>query len=172
MQADWFIALQDFNSKVNQEDQLPASLDPSPRQQVLSQAIDRRTLCCIKESAANNVYFRAHLNLTSASAAGSWLHTVPAKALGTHVDPLLFRVMVQRWLRVPIYDTEFYCPFCDEVVDRYGDHCLTCSCGGDRTKRHNLIRNEVFYFSNSAGLNPELERPGILQPRILTGSTL
>ena len=74
-------------------------------------------------------------------------------------------------LEVPIYDTDFYCPFCDEVVDRYGDHCLTCSCGGDRTKRHNLIRNEVFYFSNSAGLNPELERPGILQPRILTGAT-
>ena len=42
--------------------------------------------------------------------------------------------------------------------------------GGDRTKRHNLIRNEIFYICNSAGLNPELERPGLLQPRPLAGS--
>ena len=78
--------------------------------------------------------------------------------------------MVQRWLRLPLYENEFHCPSCDEVVDRFGDHCLTCSCGGDRTKRHNLIRNEVFFLCNSAGLNPELERPGLLQPRPLAGS--
>ena len=77
--------------------------------------------------------------------------------------------MIHRRLRVPIYNGEFYCPFCDGVVDRFGDHCLTCACGGDRTKRHNLLRNEVFYFCNSIGLNPELERPGILQPRPLIG---
>ena len=52
----------------------------------------------------------------------------------------------------------------------FGDHCLTFSCGGDRTKHHNLIRNEVFFLCNSAGLNPELERPGLLQPRPLNGS--
>ena len=37
-------------------------------------------------------------------------------------------------------------------------------------KRHNLIRNEVFYFCAGAGLNPELERPGLLQPRPLLGA--
>ena len=37
-------------------------------------------------------------------------------------------------------------------------------------KRHNLIRNEVFYFCTGAGLNPELERPGLLQPRPLLGA--
>ena len=78
--------------------------------------------------------------------------------------------MIQRWLRVPIHESEFFCPFCDEVVDKHGDHCLTCTCGGDRTKRHNLIRNEVFHFCSSSGLNPELERPGLLQPRPLAGS--
>ncbi|CAL4060143.1 unnamed protein product, partial [Meganyctiphanes norvegica] len=53
---------------------------------------------------------------------------------------------------------------------RFGDHCLTCSVGGDRTKRHNLIRNKVYHFSQSAGLNPELERTGLLQPRPILGS--
>ena len=57
------------------------------------------------------------------------------------------------------------------MVDRYGDHCLTCACGGDRTKRHNLLRNEVFHQCNSGGLSPELERPGLLQPRSYMGAS-
>ena len=170
-ETDSFKALIDINSKVSPEAHLLVNAENHPRQQVLSHAIDSCTLGKLRDAAANDTRYQAHLNLTTASGAGSWLHTVPAKALGTHVDPLLFRTMIQRRLRVPIYETEFHCPFCDEVVDRHGDHCLTCSCGGDRTKRHNLIRNEVFHFCNSAGLNPELERPGILQPRMLTGST-
>ena len=42
---------------------------------------------------------------------------------------------------------------------------------GDKTKRHNLLRNEVFYFCKNANLNPELESPGLLQPRPISGST-
>ena len=79
--------------------------------------------------------------------------------------------MVQRWLRVPLHETEFHCPYCDDIIDKYGDHCLTCSCGGDRTKRHNLLRNEIFHQCNSSGLSPELERPGLLQLRPLIGSS-
>ena len=79
--------------------------------------------------------------------------------------------MIQRWLRIKLFEEEYHCPLCDDVIDRHGDHCLTCSCGGDRTKRHNLLRNEVFHLCNSAGLNPELERQGLLQPRPLVGAT-
>ena len=96
---------------------------------------------------------------------------MPSKAIGTHEDLFLYETMVKRWLRVPLNECEFHCRFCDAVVDKYGDHCLTCSCGGDRTKRHNLIRNEIFHICNSAGLSPELERSGLLQPRPLAGST-
>ena len=87
-----------------------------------------------------------------------------------YVDPMLYKTMIQCWLRIPLYDSEFHCPLCNEVIDRHGDHCLTCSCGGNRTKRHNLLRNEVFHLCNSAGLNPELERQGLLQPRPTTGA--
>jgi len=54
-------------------------------------------------------------------------------------------------------------------MDVYGDHCLVCSCGGDRTKRHHLVRNEFYFLCNSAGLNPELERPACLRPRPIIG---
>ena len=168
-QSDSYAALTDFNTKVQPDKQIQLAEDTRPRQQIMSQAIDSSTLKNIRERDLNNVHFQAHLNNITASGSGSWLHAVPSKALGTHADPLLFRTMVQRRLRVQIYDSEFHCPYCDEVVDKYGDHCLTCACGGDRTKRHNLIRNEVFHFCNSAGLSPELERPGLLQPRPLAG---
>ena len=46
-----------------------------------------------------------------------------------------------------------------------------CPCGGDRTKRHNLLRNRVYHFASSAGLNPELEKAGLLQPRPLIGAS-
>ena len=153
------------------DDQFQPNDEMHPQQQLLSQAIDNLTFDNIREANNNNIHYKAHLNLITTSGAGSWLHAIPSKALGTHVDPLLFRTMIQRRLRTPIFENEFYCPFCDEIVDRYGDHCLTCSCGGDRIKRHNLLRNEVFYFCNSAGLNPELERPGLLQPRPPVGVT-
>ena len=34
-----------------------------------------------------------------------------------------------------------------------------------------IIRNKVFHLCYSAGLNPELERPGLLQPRPLSGAS-
>lgn len=86
----------------------------------------------------------------------------------TKVDPLLYGTMVKRWLRVLVYEAESFCPFCDQMMDMYGDHGLICSGGGDRTKRHNLLRNEIYYFCNSIRLNPELEKPGLLQPRPLS----
>jgi hypothetical protein len=78
--------------------------------------------------------------------------------------------MVQRWLRMPIFDSEFHCPCCDGVVDIHGDHCLVCSGGGDRTKRHNLLRNESYHLCCSAALNPELGKPDLLLPRPLFGA--
>ena len=162
--SDCYAALMDYNNKVQPDNKLQLSEDPCPRQQLLSKFIDDQLLDTIREESSTNTHFQAHLNLTTASGAGSWLHAVPAKALGTHVDPSLYKTMIQRWIRQPLFETEFHCPLCDEVVDRFGDHCLTCACGGDRTKRYNLLRNEVYFLCNSAGLNPELERQGLLQP--------
>ena len=169
-QSDSYKALTDFNSRVSLDKQLQLNDNTCPRQQILSQTIDSYSLENIRNLNQNKDHFQAHLNHTSASGAGSWLHSVPSKALGTHADGQLFRTMVQRWLRFPIYETEFHCPYCDVMVDRYNDYCLTCACGGDRTKRHNLLRNEVFHLCNSSGLSPELERPGLLELRPLIGS--
>ena len=51
-------------------------------------------------------------------------------------------------------------------MDKWGDHALVCSCGGDRVIRHNMIRDVVHSAANNkAGLGAILEKPGLLIPR-------
>ena len=50
-------------------------------------------------------------------------------------------------------------------MDTYGDHALVCPAGGDRTIRHNALRDAVCFLCKSAGLNPEPEKTGLLRPR-------
>ena len=40
-----------------------------------------------------------------------------------------------------------------------------CVAGGERVLKHNALRNAVFRWSDKAGLNPELEKPGLLLPQ-------
>ena len=79
--------------------------------------------------------------------------------------------MIQQRLRSKVFDREFTCSLCEGVVDCYGEHCRTCSCGGDRTKRHNHLRNFFFHYCQGSSLCPELEKPGLLLPRPTQGAT-
>ncbi len=45
------------------------------------------------------------------------------------------------------------------------DHALVCQCNGDRTLRHNALRNLVYQVAALAGLMPEKEKVGLLPPR-------
>ena len=98
------------------------------------------------------------------------MHAIPSEALGTKVVPQLFVPMLQRRLRMQIFEEPFFCPLCESVMDVWADHALTCACGDDRTKRHNLVRNIGVRLANSAGWRPEAEKPGLLRPRPVQGS--
>ena len=50
-------------------------------------------------------------------------------------------------------------------MDRWGDHALTCSCHGDRTLRHNAIRDVTHQEATNASLRPEREKAGLLPTR-------
>ena len=63
-----------------------------------------------------------------------------------------------------MFSADIWCPACDCVLDRKGRHAATCACWGDRTRRHHAARNRIGVFAGAAGLNPELEKPGLLQP--------
>ena len=67
---------------------------------------------------------------------------------------------------MPIWDADSNCPLCGQTQDRWGDHALSCLCGGDRVGRHNAVR-DVFHniARDSCSLTPIKEKPGLLPPR-------
>ena len=143
----------------------------SLRQRDWSRAVDRSTAAQLASafSGPGHEAFRAHLQLLQEPGAGAWLQALPSAALGLHVDSVLFRVMVRLRLRLPLHSEDVPCRFCDGVCDTYGDHSRACPCGGDRTKRHNRLRTIVATWASAAGLHPELEKPGLLPPRLEHG---
>jgi len=165
------LAFDGFNGAVNDDARLSSDLEGPLSQKRLSKAIDDRVAAQLSSAVGVSMVRRAHLNLISASGAGQWLQACPCKTAQLNNDPSLFIAMLQRWLRIPFADSDLECPCCDGVLDRFGDHALVCSCGGDRTRRHNLLRNMVYHAASAARLCPELERPGLLPHRPLHGSS-
>ena len=164
------LAFDAYNSSVNDDQRLPPNVSGKLSQKELSKAIDQRAfgqLSCASSACQSR---RAHLGLVSASGAGLYLQAVPSKEARLNNEPALFVAMLRRRLRMPFAEEQQECPCCDGVLDRFGDHALVCCGGGDRTRRHNLLRNMAYHAAASANLNPELEKPGLLPQRPFFGS--
>ena len=56
-------------------------------------------------------------------------------------------------------------------MDRFGEHALTCPCAGDRTRRHNALRNVVHNAAQEGGLGPDKEKAGLLPAAMDHGGT-
>jgi len=163
------VALDAYNASVNDDARLPPDPSVKVAQKALSAAIDKRTFANLVGPDVS-VSRRAHLSLITAPGAGLFWQAAPSKEVQLNNEPALFVAMLQRWLRIPFASEDLLCPCCDGVLDHFGDHALVCCCGGDRTRRHNLLRNMVYHAAVAANLNPELEKPGLLPPRPLVGS--
>ena len=57
------------------------------------------------------------------------------------------------------------CPKCDGVLDKFSLHAGTCAAGGERTQRHNALRDLLASLADRAGLQAEVEKPGLLLPQ-------
>jgi hypothetical protein len=134
-------------------------------QKALSGAIDRGRFNDASRDPAVPEHMKAHMNLVSAEGADAWLHAVPSDEKRSRLPSELFRLSVARWLRLRLVHDHCTCPCCGQGLDAYMDHALVCSCGGDRTLRHNAIRNAFFTWSLEAGIVAEKEKPGLLPAR-------
>ena len=143
-------ALDRGNEPVKQKE-ISSLLDASFKQQILA-------------NNGSDPTFLTHLTLCSVPGAGTWL-TAPPVPDGRAIDTPLFRVDLQRRLRVPIFPGDGVCMCCGEAMDRYGDHALTCCCHGDRTLRHNAVRDVLYEEAANASLKPEREKAGLLPKR-------
>ena len=157
-------ALADYNGRVAQEHQLREQ-PFNQRQQHLSSKVDGFNADRMVEEAAADPVRQAHLQVLREPGAGHWLQAPPSEALGLNLPPPLYQIALKRRLRMQLFEQPEFCPRCSEVMDLYGDHALVCRCGGDIAKRHNAIRNCIFFRCAAGGLNPERERPGLLPAR-------
>ena len=124
--------------------------------------IDRALHQKVLRENSQDRFFCAHVALSGLPGAGAFL-TAPPVDDGREIDASLFKISLKRRLRAPVFDAEHHCPLCGEVVDRFGDHALVCGCGGDRTVRHNAIRNICYQAGVEAGLRPEREKANLLR---------
>ena len=107
---------------------------------------------------------RLHLEAFRVPGAGAWLTANPS-CVDSRVPSSLFRVALQRRLRLPLWDQDSACSMCGEVLDRWGDHVLSRCCGGDRILRHNAVRDVVCSaVAEFTSVSLELEKPGLLLP--------
>jgi hypothetical protein len=81
------------------------------------------------------------------------------------MDTVLFRISLLRRLRLRITEQDEACMACGGVMDSWGDHALVCPCQGDRTRRHNILRDLVAVEAARASLGPEKEKAGLLPHR-------
>ena len=158
------VATRHFNAQVREVDRISLKEGEGLKQKSLSRAVDGAIMQDLIDS--GDVHHRAHYNLVSCEGAGAWLFAMPSQTLGLGLHARFFITLLQRWLRMEMFEKEFHCPLCDELMDIYGDHALVCPCGGDRTKRHNLLRNQCARFCRGYNMRPEVEKSGLLSARM------
>ena len=66
-----------------------------------------------------------------------------------------------------VQDEDIPCPCCGGIIDSYGDHALACPCRGDRTVRHNALRDLTCTEAVFARGSPEKEKQGLFPGRPL-----
>ena len=136
-------------------------IDVSCRQHPLS--------CCTDDAAYQQLLDIAPdtrskaLALSSAlTQAGAWLNAIPSTTLGLHLQDKEFRLCLQYWLGLRMFEDGALCPICQRVADALGDHHVGCGRNGDRILRHDSIRDALFSAAQSAALAPRKEAPSLI----------
>ena len=145
-------AVEALNAKLPQPAQIQVGDTPVLSQRALSRKLERTTLDAALASPTTPQHVKAHLQLVSIDGAGTAFHAPPSKNLGMWTDGDLYRIVLQRRLRVPIWPEACHCTACGAAMDVWGDHALSCGCKGDRTLRHNVLRDVMFHAAAAGGL--------------------
>ena len=158
-------AIRRVNEKLPDCAHVKPSLEDTQSQKVLCAKLERGVIDKVLTSSDTLGYMKAHIQLMSAPGSGAWLHATPCRESRTQLDAPLFRIAVQRRLRMPLLHDPSHCTACGMGMDVYADHALVCGCKGDRTIRHNALRNCTYRYAKASALHPQREKAGLLPPR-------
>ena len=111
---------------------------------------------------AATVVARAVLLSECEPGARAFLTAVPRGL--TQMEPAIFVTELGQRLGVADGAADGWCPKCDAVMDQFSYHAAVCVAGGERTQRHNAVRDRLAWWLDLAGLKPEKERAGLLLP--------
>ena len=112
---------------------------------------------------ASSVTARALLRSEAEQGARAWLAAIPTGR--TRMESAAFVMELRRRLGVADALADTWCPKCDGVLDKFSLHAGTCAAGGERTQRHNALRDLLASWADRAGLQAEVEKPGLLLPQ-------
>ena len=155
-------ALSAYNAKLPPDVQTSAPQVATVKQKELSNKLDSAGHAVRLANVSGSD--RATLISECQDGARDFWTVVPSRALGLAVPAAEFAVEVKYRLCMD-QASEDWCPLCDSVLDPKGHHCRRCFAGGDRTIRHNKLRNGLFSFCrHDAGVQAELEKAGLLLP--------
>lgn len=123
---------------------------------------------------------RARLASLGLPHSSDWLLVVPCPSLGLHIKGTEFRVAALYRLGMPVFLSGGACVACGLQSDSHGNHAISCGSHGERSARHNHLRDAVYATAASAHLAPTREdrafspgtdgRPAdVLIPNLLCG---
>ena len=96
-------------------------VDVSLHQRALSASLDSASFEHLL-STAQSPRFRALALACALPHAGAWLNVIPSTSMGLHMQDREFRVCLQYWLGLRMFDDDARCPICNRIADNFGDH--------------------------------------------------
>ena len=138
----------------------PDDIDDNISQQLIGRRLaEAKAIGSLEEG---TIVTRARLHAYAAPGAAKWTDAPPSKTLDMYLTNWELLTVVSLQLGVDVFEEDSVCQFCGMVLDMGGIHAMSCTAGGDMQCRHNQIRDIIYRFCVRARLNPQLEKPGLL----------
>ena len=116
----------------------------------------------------------ARLKAAAAPHAGAWLEASATNSIGNRLTSAEFKAAVSLRIGQQQLPQDKWCPKCDQPLDKFAIHAVCCASGGDRTVKHNGLRDATHFHLSTAGFDAKKEVPGLLpdDPRRRPGDLL
>jgi hypothetical protein len=115
-------------------------------QEAASAAVDAANLEALIARASDRDAQR--LRRADVAHANAWISALPSSLDGkdTVMSPRVYLTAVRRLLGLPVIDAPAPCPFCQQIMDVYGDHAVCFRKSSDLITRHNRVRDLIAEF--------------------------
>ena len=130
----------------------------------MSTRVDKNNVQKFLKHTSESVRDRARVN-SGSSKLRSMVNVFPFPSLGLHLKAAEFVVRVKYRLGLQIFPYEGMCVACPAVSETSGDHAVSCGWGGERTNRHDAIRDCLFSTCVQSCLGPTRKDRALIPSR-------